>query len=140
LHETSNISPFTELVLDVHRRLSICGNEAGEIFLASEEFCNDVLLECESADIRVIHVEEGGYPYFRLPARGDALLGPRDEVIQIRRYVMNFGQGFYGIRAGYSPERKIWVVSGEAEWYSPLRLELARNEIGVGDDGFVTTT
>lgn len=136
---TSSYAPFVELVMDVHRRLSICGNENGEVFLASQEFCEDMLPEWESEDIHVIHVEDG-YPYFRLPARGDALLGPRDEVLQLQRYIMNFGQGFYGIRAAYSPERKIWVISGEAEWYSPLRLELARNEIEVGDDGFVTTT
>jgi hypothetical protein len=125
--------------MDVHRRLSICGNEMGEVFLASQEFCEDRLPEFESKEIHVIHVDDA-YPYFRLPARADALLGPQDERVELHRYIMNFGQGFYGLRAGYSPSRKVWVISGEAEWYSPLRLELARNGVAVGDDGFVPTT
>lgn len=121
------LHPFIELVLDVHRNLSICGDEQGTIFLATSELMEDHP-EMRSEKLGVMHVEDA-WPHIRLPKRKDGVLSTEDEIVQIDRWSMPYGNGIYLVRAAFHRESMLWILSGEAEWRSPLQLELARNRI-----------
>lgn len=113
--------PLSVLATDPPRALCICGNEQGQIFIATRGLVMDVLPGVIS-DAHVIFVPPLR-PAVRLPG-GYLETGP---TITIRTGVIPYLGGLFVIRCGYLPSRNTWAVSGNPFWASDLEVELHHN-------------
>jgi hypothetical protein len=127
LQKTFNFTPFIVLAIDVQRRIWICGNESGDMFLATEEFCAGVEDHYASTSLSVYHTPDISRREVRLPLPDGVLIGDRGETVFTKPFRMEYGDGYYAMFALYHQERKLWILQGELRWYSPLDIELGRN-------------
>ena len=117
------MKPLIKLIKDVQRDQWICGDEAGELTIITEEFLYGAAVPWESALLRKWIVDDSQKTYYNPFVAGElewAYTPVLERQYDAEKIELSAKEnGYYLIQAGYGPITKTWIYVDSFKIVSP---------------------